>query len=682
MSDVRGISLTERDKELARLRELHEDSVAGNGSVALLTGAPGSGKTALLSEFATRLGSGTKLLRAFGAEIEQELPFGVIDQLFPCRVDLPRDTADFSAMRGFWERLRTFAEQAPVAVFVDDAHHADEFSLQCVLYAARRLRTSRVFMVLSEPATKGLWRTSLRDGLLRLPHAYPIVLAPLSEAAVTERFGAGRHAATGGNPLLLTALGEDDASGTGEDLLVGDGYLQAVRALLDRGGRAHHQTAEALAVLDSDPTPELLAELLELEPAGVARSIAELRDNGVVSAHRFRRPEVRRAILESMPAERHARLKRRCAQLIGGESQPAFGLATAARTLETCQPDELSVDGIVDALMTLIHSDDLATARRWCDTFAGDPSPGRPPLWQARLDAARSEIALRQGDLRLAEEHAKRALTAFSPERSGTRVALPLACLLRARTELGGHAQAADLARRSLPAAVQDTRYGVQLRHARGRWHLAANRPRAALDDFLSCSETMAKLDADLPSLVPWRSEAALVHLRFGDGDRARALVLEQFARLDGTRSRARAITLVAFALTKPPSARAAPLTEAIEIFTEQGDRLELARALASLGHAYYLLRDHRRARTLTRRAENIASLCSVRLPGYPAPGGRHDSLLTTAERRVAVLAGSGHSNREIAHRLYITVSTVEQHLTHVYRKLSVHRRTDLPVRL
>jgi DNA-binding CsgD family transcriptional regulator len=57
-------------------------------------------------------------------------------------------------------------------------------------------------------------------------------------------------------------------------------------------------------------------------------------------------------------------------------------------------------------------------------------------------------------------------------------------------------------------------------------------------------------------------------------------------------------------------------------------------------------------------------------------------ALLSDAERKVAELAAHGHTNREIGRRLYITVSTVEQHLTRVYRKLNVSKRTDLPTRL
>ncbi|TDD09004.1 LuxR family transcriptional regulator, partial [Saccharopolyspora terrae] len=63
-----------------------------------------------------------------------------------------------------------------------------------------------------------------------------------------------------------------------------------------------------------------------------------------------------------------------------------------------------------------------------------------------------------------------------------------------------------------------------------------------------------------------------------------------------------------------------------------------------------------------------------------PTPAGT--PLLSEAERKVAELAARGQTNREIGRRLYITVSTVEQHLTRVYRKLNVRKRTELPAEL
>lgn len=67
---------------------------------------------------------------------------------------------------------------------------------------------------------------------------------------------------------------------------------------------------------------------------------------------------------------------------------------------------------------------------------------------------------------------------------------------------------------------------------------------------------------------------------------------------------------------------------------------------------------------------------------GEPGPGAPPPTALSRAELRVAELAARGRTNRQIAHELFITVSTVEQHLTSSYRKLRVKRRADLPVHL
>jgi DNA-binding CsgD family transcriptional regulator len=55
---------------------------------------------------------------------------------------------------------------------------------------------------------------------------------------------------------------------------------------------------------------------------------------------------------------------------------------------------------------------------------------------------------------------------------------------------------------------------------------------------------------------------------------------------------------------------------------------------------------------------------------------------LTPAERRAAELARAGRSNKEIAEALYVSVHTVEVHLSHVYQKLGVTSRSQLAQRL
>ncbi len=51
---------------------------------------------------------------------------------------------------------------------------------------------------------------------------------------------------------------------------------------------------------------------------------------------------------------------------------------------------------------------------------------------------------------------------------------------------------------------------------------------------------------------------------------------------------------------------------------------------------------------------------------------------LTPTERRVAALAAGGHTNREIAERLFVTPKTIEMHLGNVFRKLQIEGRGQL----
>lgn len=54
------------------------------------------------------------------------------------------------------------------------------------------------------------------------------------------------------------------------------------------------------------------------------------------------------------------------------------------------------------------------------------------------------------------------------------------------------------------------------------------------------------------------------------------------------------------------------------------------------------------------------------------------ESTLSRQERRIALLARAGRSNREIAAELSLTLRTVEFHLTAVYRKMGVAGRPGL----
>lgn len=71
-----------------------------------------------------------------------------------------------------------------------------------------------------------------------------------------------------------------------------------------------------------------------------------------------------------------------------------------------------------------------------------------------------------------------------------------------------------------------------------------------------------------------------------------------------------------------------------------------------------------------------------VTRPGLPAEGETNQKALdalgiSAREHEVLELLAQGCSNKEIAKRLFVSPNTIKTHLTHLYEKLEVSRRTQ-----
>lgn len=382
----------------------------------------------------------------------------------------------------------------------------------------------------------------------------------------------------------------------------------------------------------------------------------------------------------------------------------------AEQVLQTTVLSDEAIEPIASALQALVFADRLPLATRWCDELLAEAETRRVTWWQAVLAACRAEASLRAGELVEAERYAARALSLIGMAGWGVGVGTPLGLLLRAATSMGDFDTARAYLRKPVAEDTFQTRYGLPFLQARGHYYLATGRLQAALDDFGCCGELMTRWGIDAAAFLPWRNDLAEVYLRLGDEQAARRCAEEQVALEDGRRTRAYGGALRVLALTSCGPRRLDLLQESVEVLRECGDRLQLSAALHDLGREQQAAGEVDKGRMVSRRAARLAKDCGVPQPSQPtsvpapepaparplmavseapterwpsAPSaGRAMDMLTLSERKVAALASLGYTNREISAKLFITVSTVEQHLTKVFRKLKVRSRTDLPVEL
>lgn len=368
---------------------------------------------------------------------------------------------------------------------------------------------------------------------------------------------------------------------------------------------------------------------------------------------------------------------------------------TAEWLLQTTRLSGASLPSIVSALLALVHADRVDLAERWCVSLLRESAARGAVTWQAMLTTTRAEIAIRRGDMVAARRDGLAALELIPRQAWGVALGIVVSRVLTAATALGDWQIAGDCLIQ-LPDAVFDTRYGVQFLYSRGRRLLAGDRLRAALDDLSTCGRLMGEWGIDQPTFLPWRADAVAVLLRLGRERQAAELAAEQLDRTNPGQPRAYGIALRTVAATeRDPGPRRDILLRAIESLENAPDRMELAYTLADLSEAQVLLGEPRRARRTAQRATRLAEELSLepllhrldigRRPVESAqpvrsvgPADGDSDVLSAAERRVVILAAGGRTNREIAAELYITVSTVEQHLTRVYRKLRVKGRGDL----
>ncbi|MFD9392183.1 AAA family ATPase [Streptomyces sp. NPDC060000] len=266
--------LREREDAHALLAAEAERARAGGGRLVLLRGATGTGRSAVLEAAATHATQlGLRVLRARCSPEDTALPFSSVLHLLgsvPEFADFGPGGDDRESAARLWRLLRSYADETPLMVAVDDVHLADEASRRWFVEAARRIDRLPVLLVATErsqydigPRPTGLTH-ALSPSAFRTHTLGPLTghaSADLVRAAfptASDRWTAECVRAGAGSPLLLHAL-LDDLDGAPPPTAVPrtcaalypGSYPAAVSWWLDSAGPATAEVARTLAALET-----------------------------------------------------------------------------------------------------------------------------------------------------------------------------------------------------------------------------------------------------------------------------------------------------------------------------------------------------------------------------------------------------------------------------------------------
>ena len=326
-------SLIERERELGDLAALVEAARTGEGTIALITGEAGIGKTTLIDAFRSLFGADMKVLAGGNDPLTTPRPYGPIFDMAPSFSPSLAKLLHADAPRAqLFDALYAELAQAspPPAMIIEDAHWADYATLDFLKFIGRRIS-----------AFRGVILLSYRDDEVGVDHPLSVVLgefpqarvrrlplAPFSREGVLQLAG-GRsggidafYDVTNGNPFFVTEmLGDSDARPASLPASIQD----AVSARLARLPETERAFLETLSV-----TPKAVSEALIRKVFGddaVETALTCLGKGLLVENEdgdfRFRHELARLATLERLRPDRRRRAHRQFYEALSLMNDPA-----------------------------------------------------------------------------------------------------------------------------------------------------------------------------------------------------------------------------------------------------------------------------------------------------------------------------------------------------------------------
>lgn len=306
----------ERGVFLLELSSRLEEARKGNGALVFVGGEAGIGKTTLARMFCESIRATATVAWGMCDPLSTPSPLGpVVEIAAALDGDVARSFQELRqprlAFRSLLDLLRS--KGRPAVLIIEDAHWADEATLDFLRFASRRMDETVSLLVATyrddEVGPKHPLRVLLGD-LAAAPAVHRIALPPLSVSAVRVLAdGSGLdpillHRRTSGNPFFVTeilASGEKDIPGT---------VVDAVLARASRLSQAGYGVLETCALIGNRVEPWLLESVLAPSPEAVDECLTRglLRSDGGDLA--FRHELTRQAIVRGLSPHRALELHR------------------------------------------------------------------------------------------------------------------------------------------------------------------------------------------------------------------------------------------------------------------------------------------------------------------------------------------------------------------------------------
>lgn len=346
--------LLEREHELDAVDEALLATRSGTGSLLVISGPLGIGKSELLSACAQRGRQvGLRALHARCAPQERDFEFGVVRQLLGPAGNAPSPETDglgqhdLVVRRDVLPAIVGMSAEQPLLILVDDLHGADTASLTCLSHLGGRLAGLPVTIAVTvldgdpgaeHPLVREISDAAarvLRPGRLSAGAVRTLVRREFGER-VDEEFVTACRDKSAGNPLMLTSiLSEVKAAGrrpttTALEAVRASGLREWLVSCLSVQPPAVHRLIRTTAVLGESADTELVGRAAGLDEEQHVEAVRVVRRLGLLNSESCLGPAgfaVRAAVEELTAVEEPEEVHLRAAKLLHDQGHSAREVA-------------------------------------------------------------------------------------------------------------------------------------------------------------------------------------------------------------------------------------------------------------------------------------------------------------------------------------------------------------------